>query len=93
MSPAEKLLERMRQTKAGWGYADLDSLYRGFGFEVREKGKHAMYIHPNFPELRATVARHGSLPIGYISHGVKLMDKLKRLEASKAEKQGGGPKG
>ena len=80
MSSAEKLLARMRQSKSGWGFHDLDTLYRGFGFEVREGGKHTMYIHPHFPQLRATVARHRSLPIGYIQHAIQLIDQLKKIE-------------
>lgn len=80
MSPADKLFIRMRQSKTGWGFNDLDSLYRGFGFEVRDGGKYTMYIHPKFPKLRATVARHRSLPIGYIQHALQLIDKLKDLE-------------
>lgn len=80
MSPAEKLLARMRQTKSGWGLEDLDTLYRGFGFESLEGGKHRMYIHPHFKELRATVARHKSLPIGYVQYAIRLIDRLKDLE-------------
>lgn len=80
MSSADKLFIRMLQSKTGWGFNDLDSLYRGFGFEVREGGKHTMYIHPKFPELRATVARHRSLPVGYIQHALQLIEKLKDLE-------------
>lgn len=80
MSPAEKLLARMRQSKAGWGFHDLDALYRGFGFEAREGGKHVMHVHPQFPQLRATVARHRSLPIGYIQHAIRLIEELKELE-------------
>jgi len=80
MSQADKLLEKMRNSKAGWGAADLHTLYIGFGFEFREGGKHTMYIHRKFPELRATVARHSTLAIGYIQHAISLMEKLKDLE-------------
>lgn len=73
-------MARMRQSKTGWGFNDLDALYRGFGFEVREGGKHTMYIHPRFPELRATVARHRSLPIGYVQHAIRLIEELERRQ-------------
>lgn len=77
MSKAEKILEKMRNSKAGWTFNDLHTLYMGFGFECREGGKHVIYFHPDYPELRATVARHGSLPVGYIQHAIKLIDNLK----------------
>jgi hypothetical protein len=80
MSQAEKLLEKMRNSKAGWSADDLHSLYVSFGFDFREGGKHRIYIHPEFPELRATVARHGSLAVGYIQHAISLVDKLKKLK-------------
>ena len=80
MSRAEKLLERMRNTKAGWGADDLNTLYVGYGFESREGGGHTIYIHSKYPELRATVARHGSLAVGYIQHAISLIEKLHELE-------------
>lgn len=52
----------------------------GFGFEFRHGGKHTIYIHPEFQELRAIVARHSSLPVGYIQHAINLIDKLKKLK-------------
>jgi len=80
MSQADKLLERMRSSKAGWGADDLHALYVGFGFEFRHGGKHTIYIHHEFPELRATVARHRSLAVGYIQHAISLIDRLKKLK-------------
>lgn len=82
MSSAEKLLARMRESKSGWGFSDLDSLYVGFGFRKREGGKHTIYIHPKFPRLRATVARHRSLPVGYIEHAINLIDELNSFEGA-----------
>lgn len=80
MGRHEKLFHQMREGKYGWKYNDLDALYRGYGFEVREDGKHTMYIHPEFKTLRATVARHRSLPIGYIQHAIKLIEQLYRVQ-------------
>ena len=82
MTDIEHLLERMRRTKDGWSYDDLDRLYIGFGFIMREGGKHRIYIHPTFPELRATVARSRSLAKGYIRHALYLIDRLKEMEAN-----------
>lgn len=84
MPSVEHLLERMRRSKAGWGFVDLENLYVGLGFEVREGGKHRVYIHPKFPELRATVTRSRSLAKGYIEHALRLAKRLKEMEA-KAE--------
>ncbi len=83
MTKAEKLLERMRATKEGWRFNDLDELYKGFGFEVHQGSKHALYIHPKFSELRATVTRHRTLAIGYIQHALKLIDRLNELKGEK----------
>lgn len=83
MSKDEKLLDRMRRSKTGWRFNDIESLYLSFGFEKYEGGRHAMFIHPNFPELRATVARHRYLPIGYVQFAIKLIDKLKELREGK----------
>jgi hypothetical protein len=81
MSHADKLLEKMRNSKAGWKPSDLHSLYIGFGFKFREGAGHMIYWHPKYKELRATVARHGELVVGYIQHAIKLIDKLKSLES------------
>ena len=77
---AERLLARMRVSKSGWSQGDLRRLYLGFGFEVDEGGNHTLYIHPVFPQLRATVPRHSPLPIAYANHAVKLIDELVSLE-------------
>jgi predicted RNA binding protein YcfA (HicA-like mRNA interferase family) len=82
MDAAEKLLERMRASKASWSAQDLETLYLGFGFQVREGGRHRFFYHPKYPQLYATVARHNSLAKGYIATAVKLIDQLKQLEAS-----------
>jgi len=72
----EKLLAKMRESKAGWGWNDLDRLYLSYGFDKREGGKHTVYVHPEHPVLRATVARHRSLPVGYITTAIRLIDGL-----------------
>jgi len=83
MSDKYKLLERMRRRKAGWRFSDLENLYVKFGFKKYEGSKHTMYIHPEFPELRATVTRHRSLPIGYIQFAIKLIDRIEELREEK----------
>jgi len=78
----------MRRTKHGWGCNDLHTLYLGFGFSHREGGKHRVYIHREYTELRATVARQNQLPAAYVRHAVALIDRLVLLQG---EKQQGGP--
>ncbi|MFC2020372.1 hypothetical protein ACFLU1_01060 [Chloroflexota bacterium] len=79
-----KLLDKMGQSAANWGRNDLDTLYIGYGFKIRTGKKHDVASHPEFPQLRATLARHpGDLAKGYISHAVKLIDQLQALEKAK----------
>ena len=82
MSKGEKLLMRMRASKAGWSPQDLDRLYRHYGFSVREGGKHCVYFHSKYPFLMATVKRHTQLGKGYIQDAINLIDKLKVLEGA-----------
>ena len=81
MTDIEHLLTIMRRTKNGWSCDDLDKLYIGLGFIMREGGKHRIYIHPKYPELMATVTRTRSLAKGYISHALHLADSLREKEA------------
>jgi hypothetical protein len=62
-----ELLEQMRRRRSGWGEEDFDRLYRRFGFReiTRPRAPHRVYVHPEFPDLRATVGRHRSLAKGY----------------------------
>lgn len=75
----EKLLERMRRSKSGFGSKDLDALYASFGFKYRE-GRDRFWYHPKYPWLWANVARHNELAKGYVAHAVKIIDQLKELE-------------
>jgi predicted RNA binding protein YcfA (HicA-like mRNA interferase family) len=75
-SKAQKLLERMRQSKASWKRDDLDRLYEGFGFVISHGKSHNIVKHPDFPELRATLPRHNYLAKGYVEYAVKLIDRL-----------------
>lgn len=84
---ATKLLALMRQSTANWARHDLDTLYLGYGFKIRVGSNHDVVSHPEFPQLRATLSRHPEdLAKGYISHAIKLIDRLQVLER---EKKGG----
>jgi len=85
MSSVERLLEQMRHSKAGWTADDLEKVYVGLGFKYREGGKHRIYFHPVYRELRATVTRSRSLPKSYINHALNLADRLKQLESENAK--------
>ena len=79
-SKANKLLERMRATKAGWKCQDLIRLYTGFGFLVTHGSNHEIIKHPVHLQLRTTLPRHKFLASGFVEYAVKLIDKLLELE-------------
>ena len=79
-SRASKLLEGMRRSTANWKRHDLDTLYIGFGFEIRI-GKHDIAKHPEYPQLRATLPNnHPYLANEYIRTAVRLIDQLQQLQ-------------
>ena len=86
MPGVDRLLDRMRRGKAGWTFADLERLYVGLGFKIREGGKYRLYIHPKFPQLRATVTRSRSLAKGYIEHALNLAERLSKMEVGNGKK-------
>lgn len=87
MPNAARLLRRMQQTKEGWGWSDLNTIYTGYGFAKDDDGPHTVYIHPEFCELRATVARHKQLHPAYASTAVKLIRRLEDLQAQQEEEE------
>jgi hypothetical protein len=78
---ARQLREAMEGTKSGWGQGDFDTLYTGYGFVLRQGGKHRFYSHPVFPQLHETVSRQNDLPPGYAQSALKLIAELERLTA------------
>jgi hypothetical protein len=76
----EKLLVRMRASKADWSVDELLAVYRWAGFTVREGTKHIVVQHPDFPSLVATVTRSNPLPTGYIQ---ALLDLVTRVEENR----------
>lgn len=76
----EKLLDRMKQTKAGWGQRQIHRLLQSFGFSLVQSG-HRRYQHHRFASLRTTIPRQNELPVGYIKDLLNLMENLKLLEA------------
>lgn len=88
MSRAEELLERARRSYVGWRFRDLERLYTSFGFEMRHGAKHAVFKHPEFPQLRATVPRGRSLAVTYVTDAVKRIDQLIALQGREVAKDG-----
>ena len=84
-----ELLERMGRNRSGWGENDFDRLYRSFGFReiTRPRAPHRVYVHPEFPDLRATVGRHRSLAKGYATTAVRLIDTLLVRQAEREREQ------
>ena len=80
-SKAEELLSAMRRLTANWTRRDLDTLYSGFGFNIRIGKGHDIAKHPEFPRLRATLPKkHHYLAGGFVTFAVKLVDKLQQLK-------------
>jgi len=79
-SKAEVLLENMRRSTTNWKRRDLDNLYLGFGFSIKNGAKHDVAKHKVYPQLRATLPRHSYLAKGYITFAVKLIEQLQELE-------------
>lgn len=85
---AKAIREQMQASKSGWGQDDFDTLYTGYGFELRQGGKHRFYSHPAFPQLHETVSRQNDLPPGYAQSALKLIAELERLSAPKTQAAG-----
>lgn len=90
---AIKLRADMENNKNGWGQSDLDTLYAGYGFVLRQGGKHRMYYHPVFPQLHETVSRQNDLPPGYAQSALKLLRELERLTADQGKTEAAPPTG
>lgn len=78
---AVKMRADMENNKSGWGQDDLDTIYTGYDFTLRQGGKHRMYTHPFFSQLHQSVSRQNDLPPGYAQSALKLIAELERLTA------------
>lgn len=74
----------MRQSTANWKRRDLDTLYLGFGFDIRGGKKHDVAKHPGYPTLRTTLPNnHPYLANEFIRTAVKIIDQLQQLKKQK----------
>lgn len=85
MSRAERLLARMRASKADWSSDEVIAVYRWAGFDVLHGSKHDRVQHPEFPWLIGTVRRANPLPTGYIETLLELLDDLEVLRKGKSQ--------
>jgi hypothetical protein len=83
VSKGEKLLARMRASKADWSVKELVTVYRALGFDVTEGSKHIRAQHPDFPVLIATIRRSDPLPTGYIETLLELETRMRGLREAK----------
>lgn len=72
----DKLLEKIRNTKAGWSDREIFKLLSSFGFVSREK-KHTVYSHPEHEDLNLVVPRAKELKKVYPREVEKLIDRLR----------------
>jgi hypothetical protein len=78
----EKLLEKARNSQAGWGRQDIDSLYRAWGFEAQARANHTWYRHPSHSDLYAAVTRSsGDISRKYVEMAIELIELIEELIA------------
>ena len=81
-----KLLEKAKNSSAGWRRDDIINLYEHFGFEIKTGGYDINAIHPVYKDLRASISKSsGELANGYIRHAVKMIEKLLEYQGEKNE--------
>jgi hypothetical protein len=72
----QKLRDRMKRSKSGWGQAHLRKLYEGFGFVGRDVGDHTCYYHPRHSHLRGIVPRHRTVRDYVVAGALEAIDEL-----------------
>ena len=76
-SKGRKLLERARNSPAGWRSSELVKLYEQFGFEIRQGKNDINAVHPTYRNLRASISKSsGELSPAYARHAVEMIEKL-----------------
>lgn len=72
-SSSEKLFEKAKKTQSGWKRQEIDRLYEGFGFIIRQGSSHDIVSHPDYPHLRQTLPRQRKIKPVYVRQAVKLI--------------------
>ena len=82
----EKLFDKAKnRTQAGWKTHELESLYEGYGFQIRGgKESHRNVSHPDYPDnlnLRGTFTAHPKeIDPVYVKSAIGLIEELMRLK-------------
>ena len=78
MSARDKLLQKARQSQAGWSAQDVDRLYKAWGFVVKKiSAKHTSYEHPDYPDITAAVTRSsGDISKSYVTDAIDAIEEL-----------------
>lgn len=84
---AEKLLERMRASQAGWKRNDLDRLYEGYGFIIIPGGNHDKVYHPDFPQLVTSLPRHNRVATYIVRQAIRMIERLNELRRAEEESE------
>ncbi len=80
-SNAWKRLEDIENNPTDRSQHDLDALYRGFDFVLRQ-GSHRIYTHTRFHQLHDTVPRQNSLPKVYAERASAFIRQIEGLKAA-----------
>ncbi len=66
MTRKRKLLDKLRQNPRNAAYRDLLAAVRACGFvQVRQRGSHELYQHPDHADVRLNLQRFGSRAKAY----------------------------
>jgi len=84
---AFKILSGLRRSSNNCTRHDLEVIYLGNGFRIRQGEKHDMAIHTKFKQLRTTLPNHNPFAKGYVTQAIKLIDEAIRLSASEGDKE------
>jgi hypothetical protein len=85
-----KLLGKARENPEGWSVSNLHTLYTGFGFVWKNRGKrapHRVYAHPDYPILYGTAPHGRKIDVEYVKDAVKLIERLLQLKKTEPEEE------
>ena len=81
---SERLLARMWNSPHGHRFRDVHSVLCGHGFRVTDIGKHRVYRHDKFADLKLSVPRHRSVKSWVIRRVLELIQTLSQREEAEA---------
>jgi hypothetical protein len=84
---SRKLLQRMRQSAKNAKLNDIISLYEGYGFTITHGSNHDLVRHPDYPQLKQTLPRHGNVKTYLVRNAIKLVEQLLELQAAEEENE------